>query len=226
MALTLVATVGLVGVGYSWVMKEKQKRFNKNSNRTVGKAQVGGPFTMVDHDGNPRSDLDFRGKFMLMYFGFTYCPDICPAELRKLSSVVSTIDSRLGPDVIQPLFITVDPMRDTVKQVREYIKDFHPRIIGLTGTPSQVEKICRAYRVYYNKAKDPVSQAQEDDYLVDHSIIIYLMDPNGEFMDFFGTNMKEPEVLARMEESIENFRHPNGLSLWETAKQQLQRVFS
>ena len=187
-------------------MKEEQTK-------SAGKAKIGGPFTLVDQNGIPVTDAKYRGKFMAIYFGFTNCPDICPTELKRLGNVLKQLDTEetgIGK-MVQPIFISIDPMRDTVAQVREYVSgtylhpyqliktilEFHPRLVGLTGTPEQVEKVCRAYRVYFSKAN-----AEEEDYLLDHSIIIYLMDPKGDFVEFYGSLVDEKQMLERMKNQL------------------------
>ncbi|KAL0336751.1 UNVERIFIED_CONTAM: protein SCO11, mitochondrial [Sesamum calycinum] len=150
---------------------------------SVGKAAIGGPFNLIDHNGKSVTDKDFLGKWNLIYFGFTHCPDICPDELQKLASAIDKIKEKSGLEVV-PVFISVDPERDTVEQVREYVKEFHPKLIGLTGSPDEVKNAARAYRVYYMKTEEEGS-----DYLVDHSIVMYLMDPNMQFVKFFGKNV-------------------------------------
>ncbi|KAL8444388.1 hypothetical protein Emag_005483 [Eimeria magna] len=125
-----------------------------------------------------RKRMQRAGKYVLIYFGFSFCPDICPKELEKLTQIINLIDKEHG-EVVQPIFITVDPARDTVAQVAEYCKDFHPRLIGLTGTPglwgsglqSQIKDVTRKFRVYFNQT----ARTGDEDYLVDHSIIQYFM---------------------------------------------------
>ncbi|TMX05417.1 protein SCO1 homolog 1, mitochondrial [Solanum pennellii] len=149
---------------------------------SVGKAAIGGPFSLIDHNGKPVTEKDFFGKWTVVYFGFTHCPDICPDELQKLAAAVDIIKETSGIEIV-PVFISVDPERDTVEQVGEYVKEFHPNLIGLTGSPEEIKKTARAYRVYYMKTEEEGS-----DYLVDHSIVMYLMDPKMEFVKFFGKN--------------------------------------
>ncbi|XP_015961011.1 protein SCO1 homolog 1, mitochondrial [Arachis duranensis] len=149
---------------------------------SAGKAAIGGPFHLINHDGKYVTEKDFVGKWTLLYFGFTHCPDICPDELVKLAAAVDKIKAKAGIEIV-PVFISVDPERDTVEQVREYVKEFHPSLIGLTGTPEEIKSVARAYRVYYMKTAE-----EDSDYLVDHSIVMYLMGPNMEFVKFFGKN--------------------------------------
>ena len=141
---------------------------------------VGGPFELTDQTGHTRTALDFRGKLMLVYFGFTYCPDICPTDLQAIGLALD----KLGSDAerVQPLFITVDPERDTAEHLAQYVPMFHPRLIGLTGNAEAIRKAADAYKVYY--AKVSLGKAP-DDYTVDHTAFIYLMDRNGNYLGFF-----------------------------------------
>lgn len=147
--------------------------------RTSGTALVGGPFQLTSHTGAQVTDQQFRGRHMLVFFGYTYCPDVCPAGLQVMTSALE----KLGPaaDSIQPLFITVDPERDTVPVLASYMENFHPRLIGLTGSLDDIAKTAQDYRVYFKKAGD----TSGEDYLMDHSSILYLMGPNGEFVKHF-----------------------------------------
>jgi cytochrome oxidase Cu insertion factor (SCO1/SenC/PrrC family) len=141
---------------------------------------VGGPFELTDHTGRVRTERDFRGQLMLVYFGFTYCPDICPADLQAIGLALD----KLGHDGerVQPLFVTVDPERDTAEHLAEYVPLFHPRLIGLTGSLEAVRRAADAYKVYF--AKVPTGK-EASDYTVDHTAFIYLMDRDGNYLGFF-----------------------------------------
>lgn len=138
---------------------------------------VGGPFTLQDGDGAQVTDRDFRGKYMLVYFGYTFCPDVCPTTLNEVADALE----RLGPKgaKLQPIFITVDPKRDTPAVVKQYAAAFTPRLIGLTGSPEQIAQVAKEYRVYY--AERPTGPGPGD-YSMDHSSVIYLMGPDGKFI--------------------------------------------
>lgn len=139
---------------------------------------VGGPFSLTDHNGGPVTEAAFKGKLMLVYFGYTYCPDVCPTALTEMGNAVEA----LGPagDKVVPVFVTVDPARDTPEHLKEYLSFFHPRFVGLTGTSEQVAAAAKAYRVYYAKAKTDAAGASDAlDYLMDHTSIVYLMGPEG-----------------------------------------------
>ena len=139
---------------------------------------VGGPFALTDHTGTVRTDVDFRGKLLLLYFGFTYCPDLCPTDLQSIGVAIHQL-GKAGEDV-QPVFVTLDPERDTRQHLADYVALFHPRLIGLTGEAKSIRQAARAYKVYY--AKVPTAG---DDYTVDHSGYIYLMDRAGQYLGFF-----------------------------------------
>ena len=145
--------------------------------RTVisGQIAVGGPFALIDQNGDKRTSKDFHGKYQLIYFGYTFCPDVCPTTL---SAMALALD-KLGPlaDKVQPVFITVDPERDTAKIVGEYVKDFDPRFVGLVGSPQEIGTAAEQFHVYYR-----VRQLGNNEYVVDHSSFIYLIDPNGAFV--------------------------------------------
>ena len=142
---------------------------------------VGGPFELIDHTGKPRIDGDFRGRLMLVYFGFTFCPDICPTDLQAIGLTLEKLGA--DGDSVQPLFVTVDPERDTAKHLAEYVPMFHPRLIGLTGSAEAIRKAADAYKVYY--ARVDTGKQDSGDYTVDHTAYIYLMDRDGSYLGFF-----------------------------------------
>jgi protein SCO1/2 len=144
----------------------------------TGFGSIGGPFTLTDGSGHSVTDRDFRGRYLLVYFGYTFCPDVCPTTLNEVAAAFD----KLGPkaDKLQALFITVDPQRDTPSVVRDYAAAFSPHIEGLTGTSEQIETVAREYRVYYAPQKTATSG---NNYTVDHSSILYLMGPDGRFIE-------------------------------------------
>jgi protein SCO1 len=154
---------------------------------------IGGPFSLVDHTGRPVTDKDFRGQLMLIYFGYTYCPDLCPTTLEAMSQALTA----LGDDAkeVQPLFITVDPERDTVAALAEYMPNFYPSFLGLTGSQKDLGAAVKAYRVHVRRAET----GEGDDYLIDHSTFTYLMDREGQFITLFryGTSADEMAETIR-----------------------------
>ena len=195
-ALTLTLSGGLVGGDYLSRLGYLERRKIANvTHETIGKPKLGGPWTLVDGTtGEPVTSEDMIGKYMLLYFGFTYCPDICPQELEKVSEVLMKLES----DNIIAVFVTIDPRRDSCTQVADYVKSFPGRFIALTGTPSSIKRISRLFRVYYNDG----IKTTENDYLIDHSIIHYLVGPSGEFIDFYGKNLTAQEMVEKIESSM------------------------
>uniref|UniRef100_A0A8C4N4H9 Synthesis of cytochrome C oxidase 1 n=1 Tax=Eptatretus burgeri TaxID=7764 RepID=A0A8C4N4H9_EPTBU len=180
----------------------KEERLEQDRTRSIGRPALGGPFALIDHFGNPRSDKDFLGQWILLYFGFTHCPDICPEELEKMVDVVDTIDDIPSLPNLTPLFITIDPDRDDVPATARYVKEFSPKLIGLTGTQEQIDQASRAFRVYYSSGpKD-----EDDDYIVDHTIIMYLLDPDGNFVDYFGQNKRATEISSGIAAHMRRWR--------------------
>jgi protein SCO1 len=138
---------------------------------------VGGPFTLADGTGRPVTDRDFRGKYMLVYFGYTFCPDVCPTTLNEVADALDHLGGKA--DRLQPVFITVDPKRDTPAVVKQYVAAFTPRLIGLTGSDEQIATVAREYRVYYAEHR---TGPGPNDYSMDHSSVLYLMGPDGRFI--------------------------------------------
>jgi protein SCO1 len=148
--------------------------------QTSGKALIGGRFTLIDQTGKTVTDQDFRGRYMLVFFGFTHCPDICPAELQVMSASLD----KLGPkgEQVVPIFITLDPERDTQQAMAEYVKNFGSRFVGLTGSPEAIAAAAKAYRVAYSKFQQDKTKS---DYSIDHSALVYLMGKDGEYITHF-----------------------------------------
>ena len=157
---------------------------------------VGGPFILQDESGTTVTSASYDGKWRLMYFGFTYCPDICPTDTAKLAAGLKAFEAK-HPDAaakVQPLFVTVDPERDTPAALAEFTDQFHPRLVGLTGTRPQIDAALKAFRVYAAK----VPGAVPDAYTFDHLAIIYLMDPEGRPVEFVAGSTATPEGIAAM----------------------------
>jgi len=158
-----------------------------------GKGPVGGPFTLTDQDGARRSLSDFRGGLVLLYFGFTYCPDICPTDLMSVGNLIRS----LGPegDKLQPIFVTLDPARDKPEMLRAYVASFHPRFVALTGTEDEIRRIATSYKVFFEKVRPPGAST----YLIDHSAYVFLLDREGRFITLFppGTPPERMAVMVR-----------------------------
>jgi cytochrome oxidase Cu insertion factor (SCO1/SenC/PrrC family) len=160
---------------------------------STGLPHIGGSFSLIDHHGNLRTDADFKGKYMVIYFGYSFCPDICPAALSNITEALNQLGGKA--EQIYPLFVTIDPQRDTVEHLARYISIFHPRFIALTGTSEEIEKAKKAYRVYGNKVK---AQQETTDYVMDHSSIVYVMDRQGRFVAHFNHTTPPDEIVRIM----------------------------
>jgi cytochrome oxidase Cu insertion factor (SCO1/SenC/PrrC family) len=159
---------------------------------------IGGPFKLTDQNGREVSDEEFRGRLMLVYFGYTFCPDICPLGLTTVSDAIDRLPAEIQDEVV-PLFITVDPARDTVEVMREYVGSFSPRLIGLTGNEAAIASTLRAYRVY---ARKPDAETGDGRYLVDHSTFTYLMGRDGKYLAHFGHSTTSEEMAKQLEEAV------------------------
>ncbi len=145
---------------------------------------IGGPFALTDQFGKPRTDADFHGQYMLVFFGFSNCPDICPIELQTMSDALDQLDAKQSTKVT-PIFITVDPARDTPDVLRAYVANFHPRLVALTGSAEAIGTVAKSYRVFYAKATGANAPSDPAAYILDHSAVVYLMGPKGEYVAHF-----------------------------------------
>ena len=156
-----------------------------------GQVAIGGPFALTDHQGQQVTDKHFRGKLMLVYFGYAFRPDICPTELQNIAIALDEMGHKAL--AVQPIFITVDPERDTVTYLAEYVKNFHSRLVGLTGPQPEIDKVVSAYRVYHARVK---TGPDDVDYLVDHTGYVYLMGRDGSFLTMFRGGY-DPKKIAQ-----------------------------
>jgi len=163
-----------------------------------GKAPVGGPFTLTDQDGGRRSLSDFRGKLVLLYFGFTYCPDVCPTDLMSVGNVIRS----LGPDgaQLQPVFVTLDPARDTPEVLRAYATSFHSSFVSLSGTEDEIRRIATAYKVFFEKVQPPGTNT----YFIDHSAYVFLLDRDGRFITLFPPGTPQERMALMVREQLLN----------------------
>lgn len=168
----------LAGCGPSGGGNAGQADTSAQSDGSLAGAAIGGPFTLTDQDGKKRSWSDFNGRYRLIYFGYTYCPDVCPIDLQRIAQGLRLFEKQ-APDraaKIQPIFVSVDPERDTPAVVKAYVSAFHPRLIGLTGTPEEIAAVAKRFVVVYSKEKTKGST----EYIVSHSRTPYLFGPKGE----------------------------------------------
>ena len=187
----LIAIV--LGVCVAWIQIQTQnaritKKGGQKSETAIPMAglNIGGPFNLTDHNGNQVTEKTYAGDYKLMYFGFTYCPAICPTELQKMSRVMNALEKNVPElaSIVQPLFVTVDPERDEVSVMKQYVSLFHKKLIGLTGTQPQIDFVKQRYRIFATKVEDETNQ----DYTVDHSSFIYLMSPENDLISMYRTS--------------------------------------
>ena len=192
----LISLIFLIGC-ICWVHAESPVSAKVTDRPTTGTAKIGGRFALKDHAGILKKDTEYRGKYMLVYFGYSFCPDICPQALVAMTEALNQVGKKANQ--IVPIFITVDPKRDTSAQLALYRQNFHPSLVTLTGSKEQVTQAMKAYRVYAAIAKPDGTTA---DYLMDHSSIIYLMDRQGRFISHFN-HATDPKKIA---EAIKKLR--------------------
>ena len=161
---------------------------------STGIADVGGPFRLVDHTGKTVTERDFRGRYMLIYFGYSYCPDVCPTTLGVVAEALQKLGSQ--GQRVTPILITIDPERDTPQVLAEYMKAFGPTFVGLTGSEAAIKDAEKKYRVYAAKKPLDSSKGSEGNYGVDHSSVLYLMGPDGRLVNFYDEAVS-PDDLAK-----------------------------
>jgi protein SCO1/2 len=214
------------GAGLTFYFRYEKARMARarvaEANKGIGKPLVGGAFHLTDHHGRDFTQEDLKGKYSLVYFGFTHCPDICPEELDKMAGMIDAVKEKHGEGVMRNVFISCDPARDTPEVIRRYLAEFHEDILGMTGTWQEVKEVCKAYRVYFSTPAD-VQPGQ--DYLVDHSIYFYLMgefppsegkrifftdaictDPEGDFVEAIGRNFTVDAAAKVINDHISDWR--------------------
>ena len=221
-SLLLLALVAGIWA-YAWVSKSPQETLGEAfANRLAGVfgqemaaptasgggmqlpagMSLGGPFELTNQAGQAVTERAFAGRWLLVYFGFTYCPDICPTELGTMASALDA----MGPagEAVTPILITIDPQRDTPAQLADYVPRFHPRMQGLTGTPEQVAAAARRYRVYFARVQRP----DMTDYLMDHSSFIYLVGPDARVRALFRPETSPEALAAAVQAQLRAARNP------------------
>lgn len=163
-----------------------------------GRAAVGGPFTLTDPWGKPRSLAEFRGKVVLLYFGYTFCPDVCPTDLAAIAAMLRSLGPRAGE--VQPIFVTLDPERDRPEVLRDYVAAFHPAFVALRGSERETRRVATSFKVFYEKAPLP----QSEGYLVDHMAFTFLLDRNGEYVAFFPPGTRPERMAIMVREALQN----------------------
>jgi cytochrome oxidase Cu insertion factor (SCO1/SenC/PrrC family) len=188
--LVLALGIAVLAGGMLWYVSDHGASPADTSTQ-LGAAQVGGPFSLIDQNGVTRTDKDFRGKFVLLYFGYSFCPDVCPATLGVMADALPRLGAKAKR--IVPVFVTIDPDRDTPGVLKKYLAAFGPEFVGLTGNADQIAKIAHEYRVYYQKAP-----LKGGGYSVDHSSVIYLLGPDGKFVTFFEDTLAPDELDKKL----------------------------
>jgi protein SCO1/2 len=162
--------------------------------REMGAASIGGPFKLTDQNGKLRSDADFRGEYTLVFFGYTNCPDVCPTTLQTLTDAMADLGPKAGK--VTPVFITVDPERDTAKALKDYAANFTPRLVMLTGSPADIAAVAKEYRVYYAKA------GEGPNYAMDHTALIYLMGPDGTYVTHYAPQATADDIAKDLSKRL------------------------
>ncbi|KAK5849489.1 hypothetical protein PBY51_009128 [Eleginops maclovinus] len=195
---------GSLLAAWRYVYLEKQERRRQLRVTQLRQVSLGqGTFSLLDQTGRRRTKQDFLGHWVLLYFGFTHCPDICPEELEKLSAAVTRLDQDQALPPVQPLFITVDPERDDVAALARYVQDFHPRLVALTGTLEEVKHAGRDYRVYASAGpKD-----EDGDYIVDHTVLVYLVSPDGLFLDYYNRSKSDEQIADSVRNHVKTYKN-------------------
>lgn len=185
--ISIAAVAGILLAAGGWALANW---LTTQDGRATGRALIESEFSLVDHTGKPVTDEDFEGKWQLVFFGFTYCPDICPTTLNDMSMVLEELGDEA--EQVQPLFISVDSERDTPEVMADYVANFDPRIVGLTGSPEQIKQAAQAFRVYYAKVEQ---DGAPGGYTMDHQAFVYLMNPEGDYATHFSPS-DEPAAIA------------------------------
>lgn len=183
-----------------WYRIDTSSQAKIAGNTVQPSVKIGGPFTLHDQDGKTFTDADLKGKYALVYFGYTFCPDVCPTELAIVGSALNEVEEK-SPELaakVVPVFISVDPDRDTSDVLKAYVPNFHPRMIGLSGTADQIAKVAKEYRVYYAKGK----VAPDGSYLMDHSSFVYFMGPDGALITMFRHNTDPSDMANEIEQVV------------------------
>lgn len=195
--------ISIVALYFMILYGSANKTAVKYEESSTGKADIGGAFTLIDHDGNNFSSDQLNGKPSLIYFGFTFCPDICPTALEKLSLVVDAL-AKNNID-ITPIFITIDPLRDKPESLKKYLARFHEKFLGLTANNEEdAKKVADQFKVFYEMV--PNSDTGKNDHLFDHSSLVYVMDKNGEYVGHFHMGATPEEMVLYVKDYLRNMK--------------------
>lgn len=167
----------------------------------TGTANIGGPFTLTNHLGKKVTEKSWPNKYLLVYFGFTYCPDICPTGLQKIFASFDKLPANVQ-NKIQPILITLDPARDDVTTLKNYVELFNPKLVGLTGTQAQIDAVIKGYRVYAQKAPDINGQVDAKNYMINHSAYIYIINPDGQLQGVVNSQQSAEEIDSELRQLL------------------------
>lgn len=192
--IALFSAFGLVlAAGLAWMQTSPQNPQTLNLIEPLSDAPFGGPFELVNGNGETVTDKDFDGRYRLMFFGFTYCPAVCPTELSRMTDVLNGLGE--DADKIAPIFVSVDPERDTPEVVKDYVSNFHSNLIGLTGSRAQIDHILAGYKIYASK----VEMEGMDGYMVDHSSFTYFIGPDGRLLALFKPQDTPEDIITSIQ---------------------------
>ncbi len=201
--IAVIIMAAFIGIGIRFIVDSQQNSTAAGISGPVkssGTARIGGKFTGIDHRGRNVTERDFHGKFMLIFFGYTYCPDVCPTELQTMSEVLDTLGGEA--ENITPVFATIDPDRDTAAVLADYLSNFHARFVGLTGGAAQVADLAKTFGVFYSRVKSQNTSDQDKDYLMNHSSFIFLMDAKGKFRAAFRAGIANKGMVRRIRDDM------------------------
>jgi protein SCO1/2 len=203
--LPILVLLALAAAGALWRLGDLRSQ-SATETPASASAELGGPFSLTDQYGMRRTDMDFRGKYMLIFFGYTSCPDVCPTTLAVEAEALDKIGSRAG--LVAPIFISVDPKRDTPDKLKSYLAAFdakppaaRPNFVGLTGSEEEIAKAAEAYRVYYRAHLDAL-HGNGADYSIDHTGNVYLMSPEGKFVAYYSQGILPDEMAADLMKTL------------------------
>ena len=196
LAILAIALVLGIGLTYRLMMMGSETQ-------SSGAAAIGGPFELVNQNGDTVTQQDYAGKYMLIYFGYTFCPDVCPTELQVMGTALDMMPEETAADVTT-IFISIDPERDTIGALGAYVPHFHDRMVGLTGTVAQTSEAAKAYRIYYAKSIPDGEPEDTDSYLMDHSSFVYLMGRDGEFIRHFNYGTAPEDMAKGITEAVKS----------------------
>ena len=196
-ACALSVLVSLIGGSIAAAEEPQPSAAQMMDDLMFGRGTVGGAFALTDQNGRLRRDSDFRGRLMIVYFGYTFCPDVCPTDLMAITQALDALGVEAAG--IQPIFITIDPERDD-QAMAEYLKAFHNSFIGLTGSPEEIRKVANAYKAFYARVEDP----RTGEYSIDHSGVIYLMGRDGKYLGFMPPQTAPDRLIEVLRKYLAN----------------------